>query len=758
MSTRALVDAGLNPAQIQAVENVTGPMLVLAGPGSGKTRVITYRIIHLIRDHRVPPYNIAAVTFTNKAARSMMERLDAVLPGQTRHLTMGTFHSVSSRILRRDGDAVGIGSNFTIYDDTDQIAIVKAMLREMNLDEKRFAPRSILAGISKHKSELRSPEDAARLTSSYWEEIVQRVYRGYQTALEARNALDFDDLLTGVIRLFRGSPDVEARYQERYQYVLVDEFQDTNVAQYEIVKRLAGRHRNLCVVGDEDQSVYSWRGANFRNVLDFEVDYPDARVVLLEQNYRSTGTILGAAQAVISANTQRKKKALWTENPPGEKIRVFEAYNEDEEATFLANEIERGLQTGQRRYRDFAVMYRTNAQSRAVEKALVRRRIPHKVVGVRFYDRKEVKDLLCYLRLIHNPDDDQALERVLNVPPRGLGDKSVAELGHLAAGWRISRLEAIRRLREEHLAAVHITGRAVRAFVDFADLFDRLASTQTEVEVAALLDQLLTESGYEQFVRDGTDEGNERWLNVQELMTVARQYAGLEGGAGLAAFLEETALVADADMYDETSDAVTVITLHAAKGLEFSVVFLIGMEEGICPHSRSFEDDDAMEEERRLAYVGITRARESLYLVYAFRRALYGGAMTNMPSRFIAEIPKQFVRLPGRGDAKSASVVARPSLLNPSFASTRSPAAMAPARPRPPREFLRQPGASPPPAQGKRAVERIFSAGDRVTHARFGEGVVVSSNLVSDDEEVTVAFAGIGVKKLLQSFAQLARA
>jgi DNA helicase II / ATP-dependent DNA helicase PcrA len=732
---------GLNPDQRAAVEAIEGPVLILAGPGSGKTRVITHRIAYLMREVGVSPLNILAVTFTNKAARSMMERLEQLVPGDARRLTMGTFHAVCARILRRDGPQIGVGSNFTIYDDGDQINLVKTALKELNLDEKQHPPRAILSRISNAKSDLKGPTHFSEYTTSYWEEIVLRVYRRYQELLAASNALDFDDLLMHTVRLFQERPDVLARYQERYVHVLVDEFQDTNVAQYQIVKLIAARHRNLCVVGDEDQSIYSWRGANFRNVMNFESDFPGARVILLEQNYRSTKTILDAARRVISSNTMRKEKQLWTENDQGALIRVFEAYNEDEEAGFVANEIDRMVHRGDYVYRDFAVLYRTNVQSRALEKVFVRRRIPHKVVGVRFYERKEVKDVLSYLKVLHNPDDSVGMARVINVPPRGIGQKTVAELDRWARELGVSWFEALRRMRDGAPSAPKLSARAESGLFHFLEAVEALVAARSQLDVVALIDHVLEVSGYKDYVLDGSEEGEERWQNIRELATVAVQYVDLEPPAGLAALLEETALVADVDGYDEEADAVSLITFHAAKGLEFPVVFLVGLEEGVAPHSRSFDNPDQMEEERRLAYVAITRARERLYLVYAFRRTLFGGSMTNVPSRFIADIPdslKQGQRLRAHsGDALRRYV--EPAGPPPTFEHER----------------VRYVDREEPAATALRDVQ--FVPGDRVRHSKFGEGIVVSSTLAHGDEEVTVAFQGVGVKKLALSFAPLER-
>ncbi len=734
----------LNDAQARAVQSVDGPLLILAGPGSGKTRVITHRIAYLLRDRGVDPYHILAVTFTNKAAREMMARVDALAPGAVGRLTMGTFHAVCSRILRREGGRIGIEPDFVIYDDEDQLGTAKVALRGLNLDEKQFSPRAILSTISNAKSEVIDPLTYAERANTYWEEVVARVYRAYQDGLRSNGALDFDDLIMSTVRLFRTQADVLDRYQERYRYILVDEFQDTNIAQYELIKLLGRKYRNVCVVGDEDQSIYGWRAADIRNILNFEHDFPGAAVVYLEQNYRSTKTILGAAQRVIAANALRKEKQLWTDNPEGTRITLFEAYNEQEEARYVVSELERLVARGEATRGECAVMYRTNAQSRAIEEACLRRGVPYRLVGgTRFYARREVKDVLAYLRLAQNPDDTASFWRILNVPPRGLGQKTVTELERWAKRLGVSPARAIELLAgygPETLASPPpFAGRAERALVDFAELLRELRQKSTELDVASFLDYVVKRTGYADLLQDGTEAGEERWQNVKELGTVAGDWASLRPEAGLASFLEEVALASDVDELDERGDAVTLITLHAAKGLEFRVVFLVGLEEGVCPHSRSFDDPTRMEEERRLFYVGMTRAMERLYLVYAFRRTLFGNQQVNVPSRFLADIPK--------------------SLLAEDGATARTPAPSA-------RERTARAGHAAQatlwsaPATGGSAVEAPpatarFKIGDRVRHAKFGEGIVVETELTRDDQEVKVAFAGIGVKRLSVNLARL---
>ncbi len=735
---------GLNPAQLEAVLAVNGPVLIVAGPGSGKTRVIVHRIAHLILSEGGAPWHILAVTFTNKAAREMRERLNGLLEQNAEGLAVGTFHAQCARILRRHGAVVGVDPRFAIYDDGDQVGLVRQVLRDLEIDEKRFTPRSFLGSISAAKSELVTAEQYARRADGYWQERVGTVYQRYQDALRENHALDFDDLIVETVRLFRDAPEVLVAHRNRYRYVLVDEFQDTNVAQYQLVKLLGEEHRNVCVVGDEDQSVYSWRHADFRNLLNFEKDFPETRVILLEQNYRSTQTILDVAQSVIRANQQRKDKRLWTENEAGAPVVVHEAYNEEDEAQFVVREIERLVRSGNR-LGDTAVMYRTNAQSRPLEDAFVRHGIPYKLVGgTRFYERKEVKDVLAYLRLADNPADAVSLARVLNVPPRGIGDRTLAEVQRWAGRNALSLMGALETIADgEDGLSQPLQGRARNAVRGFVHLMRALHRGSQELPPLELLDLLLEQSGYSAHVRDGTDQGDERWENILELRSKARDYADLVPPLGLEALLEEVSLVQDVDTFDPTSDGVTLITLHTAKGLEFPYVFIVGMEEGLCPHSRSMDDPAQMEEERRLVYVGITRAMRGLFLVYAFRRMLFGNAMENEPSRFLAALPDQLVVRPfGRTERPAARRAPRAAA--PVLAGSGASALQLP---------VRRPEA--PPAS---AMEQQFHPGDRVFHPTFGTGIVVSSLLVRGDEEVTVAFEGKGVKKLAAAYAPLQRA
>jgi DNA helicase-2/ATP-dependent DNA helicase PcrA len=733
---------GLNPAQLEAVLAVDGPVLIVAGPGSGKTRVIVHRVANLILEHRVAPWHILAVTFTNKAAREMRERLEGLLEHGAEGLAVGTFHAQCARMLRRHGAVIGVDPRFAIYDDADQIELVRRILRDMEIDDKRYSPRSFLSTISAAKSELVTADAYERRANGYWQERVSAVYKRYDDALTLNRALDFDDLIMETVRLFREAPDVLADYQDRFRYVMVDEFQDTNVAQYQLVKLLGEKHRNLCVVGDEDQSVYSWRQADIRNLLNFETDFPELKIVLLEQNYRSTQTILDVARSVISANTLRKEKKLWTENAAGSPIVIHQAYNETDEAQFVVREVERMLRSEGARFGDMAVMYRINAQSRPLEDAFVRRGIPYRLVGgTRFYERKEVKDVLAYLRLAQNPADAVSLNRVINVPPRGIGDKTVAEVQRWAGKRGLTLAGGLQAMADASDEDSVLQGRArnaVRSFVHLLGAFARAAQELTPLE---LLDMILEQSGYAKFLQDGTDEGEERWANVKELRTKAEDFGEIAPPLGLAALLEEVSLVQDVDSYDPASDGVTLITLHAAKGLEFPYVFIIGMEEGLIPHSRSMDDPAEMEEERRLVYVGITRAMRGLYLVYAYRRMLFGNATENQPSRFLLSVPLELTVRPfGRTEGRAEAVgIAARKVGNGTFAAVASPRPV-------------------PTPQAEPRTEQQYQPGDRVYHPAFGTGVVVSSLLARGDEEVTVAFEGKGVKKLSAAYAPLQRA
>jgi DNA helicase-2/ATP-dependent DNA helicase PcrA len=727
---------GLNPQQRRAVEAPDGPALVLAGPGSGKTRVLTQRVAYLVEGRGISPRHILAVTFTNKAAREMRERLEKILsPTRATELTLGTFHSICARWLRRDAPEIGLNREFVIYDQDDQTSLVKQALKDLNVDEKRYTPSAVLNAISSAKNELITPENYQ--PPSYWHEMVRRVYPRYQELLRASNALDFDDLLLEVVRLFDTKPEVLKRYQDRYQYFLVDEFQDTNTAQYTLLKQLANKTHNLFCVGDEDQSIYKWRGADFRNIQRFRDEHPKLFEVVLEQNYRSTQTILDAARGVIDRNVHRTKKSLFTERAGGSPITVYEAYNQDDEAEFVVGTIQDLIRTSEHHLGDMAVFYRTNAQSRAIEDAFIRSGIPYRLIGgTRFYSRREVKDVLAYLRLIHNPHDVVSLLRVINMPPRGIGAKTLSVLDEVSRRGEKSAYQLIHDLKSAGVSsplASSLTPKAKQALVDFAGMIDRFIDSPARgSNVAQLIDLVLKESAYQRFIDDGTEEGKDRYDNIKELRNVASDYTRAVGEDPLAEFLEDVALVADVDALKDQTDAPTLMTLHSAKGLEFPIVFITGLEEGLLPHARSMEDPDQLEEERRLCYVGITRAKERVLLTYAFRRTMWGSNDVSTPSRFLQDIPKKLLSgsMSFAGSKPKGAAMVRASTWDSASAKTRS-------------------------AEPARAM--LFRSGQRVKHAKFGDGVVIESKIDRNDEEVTVAFEKAGIKRLLASFANLTK-
>jgi len=713
--------AKLNPAQREAVETIDGPLLIVAGPGSGKTRVITHRVAYLIKVCGINPHRIMAVTFTNKAAREMAERLEKLLGQTAGDLTLGTFHAICARILRQEGKAIGLDSRFVIYDEEDQLSLIKQSLQELDLDPKQYAPKAIQSAVKYAKSRLLTPADYAQQTSNYFEGIVHRVYERYQQSLTQSHGVDFDDLLMRTVQLFHDHPKILSKYQSRYLHILVDEFQDTNITQYMLIKQLAGKHRNVCVVGDPDQSIYSWRFADLRNILSFEKDYPDAKVAYLEQNYRSTKTILDAASSIISVNSRRKPKRLWTENESGVPISVIEAYNEDEEAQFVISEIARLVEQDLVSPSGCAVMYRVNAQSRALEEAFMRYGVPYKLVGgTRFYQRREIKDIIAYLRLIQNPSDSISLSRIINVPGRGIGQRTLAELSGWAKNQDLPLYEALKQVADKKGPA--LTPRANYALKSFFDLIDELITRSRELSLTGLLDVILEQTGYKEHICSEED-GEERWENIQELYTVARDYNDLSPAEALAAFLEKASLYSDTDELNEKVEATTLITLHQAKGLEFPVVFIAGMEEGLLPHRRSMEDPDELEEERRLCYVGVTRAKQRVYLLRAYRRNLFGGSSATIPSRFLEDIPPHLITGKGFWQEKEEEFTPVTDLYSK-------------ATPRP-------------------VSNLILEIGDRVHHKIFGDGVVINCSREKDDQEITVTFEGAGVKRLLLSLAPL---
>ena len=728
--------AKLNPKQREAAETIEGALLIVAGPGSGKTRVITHRIAYLVRVCGVSPHRIAAVTFTNRAAREMQQRLVSLLGTDLRDLTVGTFHAFCAMVLRRDGEQIRLDRDFAIYDNADQIELIKRSMTEVEVDPKQYSPRAVLSHISSAKSQLIDVEGFAMRKENYFDEIVLRVYERYEQLLSQSAALDFDDLLFKTHFLFDKLPEVASKYQNRYIHFMIDEFQDTNVAQYAIAKQLSQVYGNLCVVGDPDQSIYSWRNADIRNILSLQTDYPEAKVIALEENYRSSQTILDAARQLIASNTQRVEKELWTRNGRGVPIVVSEGYNEQEESQFVVKEIQNLTQSEGHALGDMAVMYRVNAQSRALEESCLRYGVPYQVVGgLKFYQRQEVKDLTAYLRLVANPEDEVSLTRAINVPARGIGHRTLDELTRMARDADISMFSAIEAVAQKDESGQKGDGsfapRAARALLDFQNLIRGLASDGETLDLIELIDLVLERTGYKRYLLEEAERGEERWENIQEFRNTARDFLHLGGRQALTAFLESVSLVSDVDNLEERPDAITLITLHQAKGLEFPVVFIVGMEEGLLPHMRSIDSGDPaeMEEERRLCYVGMTRAKERLYLMRAFRRGFRGGSEPSIPSRYLADIPQDLIVAPRKEPVESA--------VSTGWRAERAHSATS-------------------DGDGAQPDKPGLATGDKVKHATFGDGIVMSCKLSGVDFEVTVAFKeGHGVKRLLLGLAPL---
>lgn len=734
---------GLNPQQAEAVINTEGPMLIMAGAGSGKTKVLTCRVANLLQKG-VRPYRILAITFTNKAAAEMRERVNNMSGPAAKDVWLFTFHAFCARFLRMEIDKLpGYGGNFAIYDTADSQNLIKQILKEMNLDDKRFQPSGILSRISNAKNALQDAAAFARQAGDFYEQKVADIYSRYEQKLQLNNALDFDDLLMLSIKLLQENKEVREKYQDRFDYLLVDEYQDTNHAQYLLTKFLAAKHRNICVVGDADQSIYGWRGADIQNILDFEKDYPDAKVIKLEQNYRSTQIILDAANAVIENNTGRKPKNLWTENKSGADIIYFQAVDERDEARFVIEQLQNLQRTENKKLGDMAILYRTNTQSRIFEEMLIKSGISYNMVGgLKFYERKEIKDIIAYLRVIFNPADSLSLLRIINVPKRGIGDASLAKIQAYAAANNVSLFEAV-----SNAAAIDgLSSRFVSKLDDLAGIIFELMNLASEAPVEDLIDRVLRDTGYlEELENERTPQAQSRIDNLHELISVAQEFAASEEENNLENFLAHVALVSDIDDTELGEDAITLMTLHSSKGLEFPVVFLVGMEEGLFPHARTLMDETEIEEERRLCYVGITRAKEKLFLSSTKMRTIYGNTVTYPPSRFLQEIPARLVKTIKRQERFSA-------LENFKQVSEKySARPQKPASTFNPHSFMPQ---KPAAAAGGTAGTR-FNTGDRVSHSKWGEGMVVSVKDSPDGQEVKVAFAGAGVRSLLTKYAVL---
>lgn len=731
-STHELV-AGLNPTQRQAVETTEGPVQLIAGAGSGKTRVLTHRVAYLLAEKRIHPWNILAITFTNKAAREMKERISKLVGSVAEEIWISTFHSMCVRMLRRDIDRIGYSRNFTILDTSDQLTVIKQVLKEENLDPKKFEPRTILNKISSAKNSLHTPAKMQLHASNFMDEVAAQVYEKYQHKLKTNESLDFDDLLMKTVELLSTVPEVKEFYQRKFQYIHVDEYQDTNHVQYTLVKLLAEHHQNVCIVGDSDQSIYRFRGADISNILNFERDYPQATTIKLEQNYRSTKKILEAANFLIAHNTERKPKDLWTENDPGKPIIVMEAGNEHEEAYYVAEQILQGHREGIP-YSDFAILYRTNAQSRVLEEVMLKANIPYQVVGgIKFYERKEIKDVLAYLRLVVNPDDDLSLTRVINVPKRGIGAATLEKIANYASAQGLSLFRAILEVEQ-----IGLTKRTIAPLQEFTSFIQQLHAMIDYLSAVELTEEILQRSGYrEELKREKTIEAASRLENIDEFISVAQEFEKRNEDKSLVTFLSDLALVSDVDQLDENgmvdesnkADQLGMMTLHSAKGLEFPYVFLVGLEEGIFPHSRSLDDESEMEEERRLAYVGITRAEKELHLTYARSRSIYGHTNMNPPSRFLKELPEEIVDRQGQNQR--------------AFGTTSSSTTTVQRRP-----------------VGLPKIQPIgnWAVGDKAQHSKWGIGTVVQVSGEGENMELNIAFpAPIGLKKLLAKFAPITK-
>ena len=738
---------GLNEPQHRAVACLQGPLLIVAGAGSGKTRVLTFRIANLL-EHGVPPYRILAITFTNKAAREMRERVDTLIGDAAQDVWLSTFHSFCARFLRMELEHYGrYAKNFVIYDAADSKGLIRECLKELNIDEKHTAPGAVQAHISDAKNRLLDVAAFTAQATDFFAEQVAKIYALYQSKLQENNALDFDDLLMLTVELLTKNEELRTKYQKKFQYILVDEYQDTNGAQYAITKLLAAEHRNICVVGDADQSIYGWRGADMRNIMNFEKDYPEATVILLEQNYRSTKNILAAANAVIENNLTRKKKELWTDNPTGDRITIYEGATEKNEASYIVREVERLHTMFHVKYGDIAVLYRTNAQSRNIEEAFYATGVPYAMVGsVRFYDRREIKDIIAYLRVIYNPRDTLSLLRIINVPRRGLGPTSIARMMETAEEYRISLFEVI---TDAQLLSMipKLSAKVKLALEEFAAMIFTFMGQLGTRPIHEIVEDVIETSGYAAALEEEKKEDNrDRLENLREFISVAKNFddGAAEGENGLADFLAQIALISDVDQTEQSDGTVTLMTFHAAKGLEFPAVFMAGMEEGLFPHSRTLLDDTEIEEERRTCYVGITRAERRLYLTYARQRTIYGRTEMSRPSRFLAEIPEALV------EHKEADFFGGTDLRAPSNIWGERSTRTERKRYMPPPQHTAADGSVIRPD-----VSAAFQAGDAVRHSKWGDGRIVAISGSGEDAELSIAFPGEGIKKFVQKYAPI---
>lgn len=745
---------GINEKQQEAVLHVSGPLLILAGAGSGKTRVLTHRIANLVENHGVFPSSILAITFTNKAAKEMKLRIAKILGNVAEGMWISTFHSACVKILRRDIDKIGYDQSFVIYDYQDQQTLIKDCLKVLNINDKNFPPKSVLEAIGRAKDELIEPDMYAKMYSSdYKLSKIGSIYKLYQERLKKNNALDFDDIIVLTIKLFLDNPPVLLFYQRKFQYIMVDEYQDTNTAQYSLISLLAQSHKNLCVVGDDDQSIYGWRGANIRNILDFEKEFIGCKVVKLEQNYRSTSTILDAANSVIKNNTGRKIKKLWTENEEGNKIFCCQAQNEHEEASFIAKEIQKLRTFEDMNYTDFAVLYRTNAQSRVIEETFIKNSIPYKIVGgLKFYDRKEIKDIMAYLRVIQNPSDNISLKRIINVPKRGIGDTTVDKAEEIANSKDQSIFSVIQSIFDYPELQ-----RAAQKIGNFVTLIAKLRVYKENMPVSVLIGAVIDECGImKELEAEDTIESQTRIENIKELLSVALEYEEQNEDKTLEGFLSQVSLVADIDNVDNDKDYILLMTLHSAKGLEFPTVFLVGMEEGVFPGFRSIGSDDEMEEERRLCYVGITRAMKRLYFTNASCRTLYGKTSNNSVSRFLQEIPPELFEAPAKKlkSTRSTNSINDMSNVN-NIHNSEFPFQQAKQISMPQFGAGVFRGFSSSTLENKNTEEMNFVEGDFVEHKKFGVGVISKIEKDVDDFRLEINFSNCGMKRLMAAYANL---
>ncbi|HFZ9675522.1 TPA: DNA helicase PcrA [Streptococcus agalactiae] len=750
---------GMNDKQAEAVQTTDGPLLIMAGAGSGKTRVLTHRIAYLIDEKYVNPWNILAITFTNKAAREMRERAIALNPA-TQDTLIATFHSMCVRILRREADYIGYNRNFTIVDPGEQRTLMKRIIKQLNLDTKKWNERSILGTISNAKNDLLDEIAYEKQAGDMYTQVIAKCYKAYQEELRRSEAMDFDDLIMMTLRLFDQNKDVLAYYQQRYQYIHVDEYQDTNHAQYQLVKLLASRFKNICVVGDADQSIYGWRGADMQNILDFEKDYPQAKVVLLEENYRSTKKILQAANNVINHNKNRRPKKLWTQNDEGEQIVYHRANNEQEEAVFVASTIDNIVREQGKNFKDFAVLYRTNAQSRTIEEALLKSNIPYTMVGgTKFYSRKEIRDVIAYLNILANTSDNISFERIVNEPKRGVGPGTLEKIRSFAYEQNMSLLDS-----SSNVMISPLKGKAAQAVWDLANLILTLRSKLDSLTVTEITENLLDKTGYLEALQvQNTLESQARIENIEEFLSVTKNFDDnpeitVEGETGLdrlSRFLNDLALIADTDDIATETAEVTLMTLHAAKGLEFPVVFLIGMEEGVFPLSRAIEDADELEEERRLAYVGITRAEQILFLTNANTRTLFGKTSYNRPTRFIREIDDELIQHQGLARPVNSSFGVKYSKEQP----TQFGQGMSLQQALQARKSNSQPQvtAQLQALNANNSHEISWEIGDVATHKKWGDGTVLEVSGSGKTQELKINFPGIGLKKLLASVAPISK-